>query len=362
MPGLLAHDGREVDVSRVGDELRAWLEDAGAAAAGSAARHRAQERSEKTVLVLSSLSRSLAESDFYRWAPQGRHVAGWAGAISKVVQAVSATTREPRGQYFLFFDTRRAAEACAAQLDRVYDLTRAADLSHRSGAATSEPPGSNGASPSSSPPPPPPPPLELRSRPRLMPAAALLRLIALLSPPPQKQQQEQQQPKQQRHILPTPQKALIPHGLAAHLSAHLNNNNNNTSTIHVAPTTPTTSTTTTTTTAAAAAHDDGAALAGGKWSVLVRLAGSKITVEAMARAIAADGAARNLGWRLVEARPGVAGWPRPVQALRAGSGKLGFGLSWDGAGAGAGAGAGEEVPQQQQQQQQHDDDGSGGGG
>ncbi|KAL2175735.1 uncharacterized protein P884DRAFT_227867 [Thermothelomyces heterothallicus CBS 202.75] len=134
-PGLGAggDDGREVDVSHVGDELRAWLEDAAAAAAasvarGQRARDRAESRGEKTVLVLCSLSRSLAESDFYRWAPQGRHVAGWAGGISKVVQAVSATTREPRGQYFLFFDTRSAAEACAAQLDRVYDLTEAADL------------------------------------------------------------------------------------------------------------------------------------------------------------------------------------------------------------------------------------------
>ncbi|KAL2200476.1 hypothetical protein P885DRAFT_66158 [Corynascus similis CBS 632.67] len=109
-----------------------WLEHAGAAAAAVAAagrqtREKTKGRSDKTVLILSSMSRSLVESDFYRWAPQGRHVAGWAGGISKVVQAITTTTREPRGQYFLFFDTRSAAEACEVQLNRVYELTRAAD-------------------------------------------------------------------------------------------------------------------------------------------------------------------------------------------------------------------------------------------
>lgn len=62
----------------LGDELRAWLEEAVPE----------KQRPTKlepgaTVLVLNNASRSLVESDFYRLAPQGRHVEGWAGGITK---------------------------------------------------------------------------------------------------------------------------------------------------------------------------------------------------------------------------------------------------------------------------------------
>lgn len=62
----------------LGDELRAWLENA-----VSEVREAGNDEDGPTVLVLSNASRSLVESDFYRLAPQGRHVDGWAGGITK---------------------------------------------------------------------------------------------------------------------------------------------------------------------------------------------------------------------------------------------------------------------------------------
>ncbi|KAK3390414.1 hypothetical protein B0H63DRAFT_507761 [Podospora didyma] len=77
-----------------------------------------------TVIVLNSASRSLLESDFYRLAPQGQHVDGWAGGIVKVVQARSKATKEPLGQYFIFFDTRAAAMAYSKEVRRLHGLSR----------------------------------------------------------------------------------------------------------------------------------------------------------------------------------------------------------------------------------------------
>ncbi|KAK3896924.1 hypothetical protein C8A05DRAFT_39531 [Staphylotrichum tortipilum] len=59
---------------------------------------------------MKNLSRSLAPTDFYRLAPKGRHVSAWAtGGINKIIQSVNPTTREPQGQYFIFFDSLDAA-------------------------------------------------------------------------------------------------------------------------------------------------------------------------------------------------------------------------------------------------------------
>lgn len=71
-------DNKEKSVLPLGDELRAWFENAVE-----------EEKKSKdpdagaTVLVLNNASRSLVESDFYRLAPQGKHVEGWAGGITK---------------------------------------------------------------------------------------------------------------------------------------------------------------------------------------------------------------------------------------------------------------------------------------
>lgn len=63
----------------------------------------------RSVLALSSASRSLVESDFYRLDAQGRHVDGWALSIYKVVQTRSPRTQEPMGEYYVFFHNSSAA-------------------------------------------------------------------------------------------------------------------------------------------------------------------------------------------------------------------------------------------------------------
>jgi hypothetical protein len=66
--------------------------------------------------------------------------------------------------------------------------------------------------------------------------------------------------------------------------------------------------------------------------VLVRLVGSKITLQAMLDALQADEAERNQPWRLIDDQPppgpdpdpgqGKPHWPRPVVPLRAGSAEI----------------------------------------
>ncbi|KAH6856665.1 hypothetical protein B0I37DRAFT_368047 [Chaetomium sp. MPI-CAGE-AT-0009] len=269
--GAQGDDGQDIDVSHVGEELKAWLEGAGASTATQVAREKPDSElpGGKPVVVLSSLSRSLVASDFYRWAPQGRHVAGWAGGISKVVQALSPITREPRGQYFLFFDTWDAAHRCHDQLTKAYRLTNtneSPDQPKPSPAPEARTKSENEGSASDGLPFPT-TPLELRVEPQIMPTVALQDLInsAAAADPPGP-----------HRGIPTPS-STVPYRLGAHL-AH-----------RAAPTNDL------------------------SWSVLVHLTGGKITLDGMTKAIAADGAARNLPWRLVEPRPDVEWWPRPVQ-------------------------------------------------
>jgi hypothetical protein len=225
------------------------------------------------------MSRSLVASDFYRWAPQGRHVAGWAGGISKVVQALSPVTREPRGQYFLFFDTWNAAYRCKDQFTRAYQLTNKNESpdqpkpSPELGVQTKSESG-NGKSTGNKLPLPT-TPLELRAEPQIIPTTDFLNLI-------------NSEPATSFRGIPT-HSSTVPYRLSAHL-----------------------------------AHGGSAPRYDLSWSVLVHLTGGKITVDGMIHAIATDGAARNLPWRLVEPRPDLETWPRPVQALRSGSGRVGL--------------------------------------
>ncbi|KAK3687637.1 hypothetical protein B0T22DRAFT_457693 [Podospora appendiculata] len=80
----------------------------------------------QAVLVLNSAPKSLMESDFYRIAHQGLHVDGWVRGLVKVAQARSPATQEPRGQYFLFFDSRDAALSYSDKLERLHKLSRVA--------------------------------------------------------------------------------------------------------------------------------------------------------------------------------------------------------------------------------------------
>ncbi|GAB1318873.1 hypothetical protein MFIFM68171_09083 [Madurella fahalii] len=109
----------------LGDELRAWFEKT------IEEEHGAIRREEKcpVVVVLQNAPRSLLETDFYRLARQGQHVDGWAAGITQVIQARSAITGELKGQYYLFFESRAAAEAYLDKVDSLY-LLAAESVSH----------------------------------------------------------------------------------------------------------------------------------------------------------------------------------------------------------------------------------------
>ncbi|KAK4193873.1 hypothetical protein QBC35DRAFT_458137 [Podospora australis] len=102
-------------------ELGAWLEKVAAASQQPTSHKKAffsNQPPEKktpppTVLIISA-PRDLLESDFYRVASlasqRSKHVSGWAGDLIKVIQARHHLTLEPREQYYLFFESREAAE------------------------------------------------------------------------------------------------------------------------------------------------------------------------------------------------------------------------------------------------------------
>ncbi|CAN8102323.1 unnamed protein product [Discula destructiva] len=80
--------------------------------------------SHSTVVMLSGLSNSLVETDFYRILPEGKHIEGWAGGLVKVVQARDQLSHEPIGRYFLMFHSRPAADAYKAQVLRLHGLSK----------------------------------------------------------------------------------------------------------------------------------------------------------------------------------------------------------------------------------------------
>lgn len=80
--------------------------------------------SHSTVVVMSGMSPSLIDTDFYRIAPEGKHVEGWAGGLVKVVQARDSITFEPLGQYYLMFHSRPSALAYVDEVERLHALSR----------------------------------------------------------------------------------------------------------------------------------------------------------------------------------------------------------------------------------------------
>ncbi|ROW16642.1 hypothetical protein VPNG_01729 [Cytospora leucostoma] len=80
--------------------------------------------SHSTVVVISGTSPSLIETDFFRIAPEGQHVEGWAGGLVKVVQARDSITFEPLGQYYLMFHSRPSALAYVDEVRRLHALSR----------------------------------------------------------------------------------------------------------------------------------------------------------------------------------------------------------------------------------------------
>ncbi|KAI3400673.1 hypothetical protein diail_2385 [Diaporthe ilicicola] len=80
--------------------------------------------SHSTVVVISGTSPSLIDTDFYRIAPEGQHVEGWAGGLLKVIQARDSISYEPLGQYYLMFHSRPSALAYVDEVRRLHELSR----------------------------------------------------------------------------------------------------------------------------------------------------------------------------------------------------------------------------------------------
>lgn len=80
--------------------------------------------SHSTVVVMSGTSPSLIDTDFYRIAPDGQHVEGWAGGLVKVIQAHDSISYEPLGQYYLMFYSRPSALAYVDEVQRLHELSR----------------------------------------------------------------------------------------------------------------------------------------------------------------------------------------------------------------------------------------------
>ncbi|KAK4126237.1 hypothetical protein N657DRAFT_643027 [Parathielavia appendiculata] len=220
-----------------------------------------EDDGEETVVILSSTSRSLLESDLYRLAQRGKHVAGWTNGISKVIQSVSPVTREPRGQYFVFFDNPAAARVYHSRLMRIMRQTEHHDENLKDESHTALYP------------------LEVGNVPEIMSATKLASIVADV--------EAADIGKPQRYG-PFSASARVPHGLATHLSP------------------------------------DAATTAGLGSPVLVHLIGSRITAEAMMEAVRADGEDRGLPWRLLDEPPTPQSphWPRPLRWLRAGSAEI----------------------------------------
>ncbi|KAI0553683.1 hypothetical protein F4679DRAFT_432115 [Xylaria curta] len=79
----------------------------------------------KGMLILGAASKSLVESDFLRLGMKGKHVEGWVGGIIKVIQARDPDTLEPKGHYFILFDTHEAAVAYKDRLEHLWGLGKA---------------------------------------------------------------------------------------------------------------------------------------------------------------------------------------------------------------------------------------------
>lgn len=80
--------------------------------------------SHSTVVIISAVSNSLIDSDFFRIIPEGRYVEGWAGGLVKIVQARHPFSYQPVGQYFLMFHSRPPAVAYAEEVKRLHGLSR----------------------------------------------------------------------------------------------------------------------------------------------------------------------------------------------------------------------------------------------
>ncbi|KAL2120603.1 hypothetical protein VTJ04DRAFT_4630 [Mycothermus thermophilus] len=277
------------------DELRRWL--------GEDVKRRSPEPKEPSsppnpdqelkILVLNHMPRSLIESDFYRYAPQGKHLAGWAGGIVKVAQSISPVTREPRGQYFVFFESEQHAKAYKQHLESLPRLDM--DSSNSNNNSTMPEPTTNSSSLPLL------PTLNYISSPTLLSTA---QLIGMLTP-----HYNPSQPVHPSAFLRSTSK--YPHGLLSFTKHQQKQPIAADSPREQPPSNP--------------ADDDsgaGAGAAAGGAPVLLKLSGTKLPLSTLTQLIHDDGVERNLPWQLIEHRPEDPSWPEPVRTLKAGSGPL----------------------------------------
>ncbi|KAH8889834.1 hypothetical protein GQ53DRAFT_722881 [Thozetella sp. PMI_491] len=237
-----------------------------------------KETSRAALLNITGVSNSLLESDFYRLAPQGKHLDGWAGGIHKVIQAHHSVTREPLGQYFLFFNTLPAAEAYSNNLTRLHTLARHAlpdTWKPAAGVATGLPLGDDAAAAES-----------VRAF-TLVPPSAKLRVRSFTSQNLRDEIRRLKETEKARLKItgrerdaPARERVSAVEGLLRQLES-------------------------------LDEGEDGAVL--GKqalYTVLLRLDGSKTTPQAILAAIKRDGRERNLPWRLDEQAEAIV----PLQA------------------------------------------------
>ncbi|KAI1277488.1 hypothetical protein F5Y07DRAFT_363113 [Xylaria sp. FL0933] len=109
----------------VPEELQQHDEDAFTAQDNDDLRLAPSAHGAKSMLILSAASKNLLESDFLRLGVKGKHVEGWVGGIVKVIQARNPDTLEPKGRYYILFDSDAAAAAYKDRLTYLWRLGKA---------------------------------------------------------------------------------------------------------------------------------------------------------------------------------------------------------------------------------------------
>ncbi|KAI1175036.1 hypothetical protein F4777DRAFT_551690 [Nemania sp. FL0916] len=222
----------------------------------------------KSMLILSAASKNLLESDFLRLGVQGKHVEGWVGGIVKVIQARNPDTLEPQGHYFILFDTYESARAYRDRLERQWRLgKRYVPGAHHARASTSHLSV--------------PLPTGLRRTEKGEDVAKLVRAFTLV-PPSQRRRVELSRATPARVA-----ELQVEGGFVDRL----------------------------------------ARTAGSEYLVLVRFDdGRRLPLAALRRALADDGARRNLPWRIASPGPDLGGDPNSGFEYGGGDGVVGLGI------------------------------------
>ncbi|KAI8635297.1 hypothetical protein F5Y19DRAFT_7006 [Xylariaceae sp. FL1651] len=197
-----------------------------------------------SMLILSAASKHLLESDFMRLGVRGKHVDGWVGGIVKVIQARNPDTLEPRGHYFILFDSYEAAMVYKGKLEHLWQLgKRYIPGAHHARRHQSQQPL----------------PAGLRFTDQGEDVAQLLRAFTLVPP------------SQRLHV----QLAHVSPARLAELDAE------------------------------GGFVDRLAARAGSRFLVLIRVDGGRLKLDTLRRAIEDDGVQRNLAWRVTDLENGI---------------------------------------------------------